>query len=218
MEVNPRIGSGDEMSKKSESEGGGILLGWGTREPLFCLVSFHSPPPIYTMWALLLYASIPASSGVIYLTEESEHTAAWVSPGCRRCCVLASLSVIPVSLAVPGVDDGDLVKEATLRGYIDGGSDWTLVRGGYSFSSSSSSNFDAILTCFACLFNQLGFRCTATTATFGSISELEKLELMDRGSVTFEMIVSDMGEAHDPSICLLSSLSLPSPLSSSCTF
>ncbi|KAJ8485342.1 hypothetical protein OPV22_017827 [Ensete ventricosum] len=141
MEVNPRIGSGDEMSKRSESEGGGILLGWGTREPLFCLVSFHSPPPIYTMWALLLYASIPASSGVIYLTEESEHTAAWVSPGCRRCCVLASLSVIPVSLAVPGVDDGDLVKEATLRGYIDGGSDWTLVR------------------------------------------ELEKLELMDRGSI-----------------------------------
>ncbi|RRT39502.1 hypothetical protein B296_00051771 [Ensete ventricosum] len=100
--VNPRIGSGDEMSKRSEREGGGSLLGWGTREPLFCLVSFHSPPPIYTMWALLLYASIPASSGVIYLTEESEHTAAWVSPGCRRCCVLTSLSVIPVSLAVPG--------------------------------------------------------------------------------------------------------------------
>lgn len=89
---------------------------------------------------------------------------------------------------------------------------------GFSFSSSSSSNFDAVLTSFACLFNQLGFPSTATTTSFGSISDLERLELMDHGSVTFETIVSDKGEVHDPSICLLSSLSFPSPLSSSFPF
>lgn len=31
------------------------------------------------------------------LTEESEHTAAIASAGCHRCCVLTSLSVIPIS-------------------------------------------------------------------------------------------------------------------------